>query len=130
MSKTRSATITTTDKNADKNAEEGKAVDISGKEEAAQQDVQSAQRRPVRGAKGRGGAANERSGKANTGNRTGRGAREQGANDVPGDQKDEDEDEELTEEEKAKKDEAFWTHIVSASYRSRLGRGEWGDGEG
>ncbi len=129
MSKTRSATITTTEKNADKKADKGKAVDIGGKEEADQVDTQAAQRRPVRAAKGRSGAANQKTGKANTGNRTGRGAREQGANDMPGDQKDEDEDEELTDEEKAKKDEAFWTHIVSASYRSRLGRGEWGDGE-
>ncbi len=128
MSKPRSATISTSDKPKDAGAKEPKTVGLEAKEGADAAADHTAARGPVRGVKGQGPAA-QKGGKANKGNRTGREAREAGANDLPGDQKDEDEDKEESEEEAKDKDASFWQHIVTASYRSRKGRGEWGDGE-
>lgn len=126
MAKPRGTTITSTEKDAD----ESKSGEAGAQEGSEQATEQAAARRPVRAKAGRGnvkppGGANKKPGKANEGNRGGRDAREQGANKDPSADKDEEEEEEGVDAAT----EAFWNYIVTASYRSRKNRLDWGGGE-
>ena len=130
MAKPQSPSITS----SDKNAEESKAAEgatQAGGENAEQVTEQAAARRPVRSLKGNRakppGGANKKPGKANQANRAARATREQGVNKpVPDKDKEDDEEEEGSETDAA---DAFWQYIVTASYRSRKTRLDWGGGE-
>ena len=126
MAKPRPATITSNDKDSD----ETRVADAGDQESGDQATEQAAARGPVRGAKGKAGrppgGANKKPGPANKGNRAARATRERGANKKVEEDEDKDEDEEGADTDSA---DAFWQYIVTASYRSRKARLDWGGGE-